>query len=333
MFKFLKLFFDEVDGAGEGEGEEKEIYDPKNFDQDAEEKKFIAKVDGEEVVEEEVAEEEVVEEETTGDEEVVEEEVVEEEVVEEEETPEVTKQRLKDTQTAYHEGQKQIKELTERMDKYEKKLVEKEVVEEKGLTLENIDPKVLADSWAKDPVNTMRWVTDQQAKMTFKTENKRLADERETGARDDRIESSEKEALIRFPVLAKIIKMEPDVLKKLKTDSPEQYEFASKTLEYQDVFEKRGDEEALYNAASRAFAELSPKALNKIKADITKAVTTAQNNKKKVVKQAAVSSGDGTRHSKQSKNHTADEFFGMSQAEQQDVMYADFQKKLARLNK
>ena len=53
MFKFLKLFFDEVDGAGEGEGEEKEIYDPKNFDQDAEEKKFIAKVDGEEVVEEE----------------------------------------------------------------------------------------------------------------------------------------------------------------------------------------------------------------------------------------------------------------------------------------
>lgn len=250
------------------------------------------------------------------------------EEVEEEDTP-ILEKRLKDTQRAFHEGQQKIKSLEERLAKLEKPVEQKP----DELTLMNIDPKVLAASMTKDPVMTTRWIVDQQTKisMTQREEERQKLEAEATKAK--RIETSETEALKRFPVLDQILKMDKGAIDTFKTEHPEQFEFAQKTVQYQKQFEQRGDDEALYNAAARAYAELSPKALEKIKEDIKKAVTKAQTDKQKAAKQAAVSTGTGTKHSKQVKRPSEGEFFKLNPQEQQDAMYADFQRRLANLNK
>lgn len=245
------------------------------------------------------------------------------------EEPSTLEKRLKDTQTAYHEGQQKIKALEERLTKLETPPAK----DSNELTLANIDPKVLQESMEKDRVMTTRWIVDQQMKLSLAQGIEAAKAAEAVKAKETRMEASEVEATKRFPILDKVLKMEDAQLADFKVKSPEQFEFVTKTMEYQKQFEERGDEEALYNAAARAYAELSPKTLDKIKADITRAVTKAQNNKQNTVKQAAVSTGSGTKPNKQAKKPSASEFFKLSPQEQTDAMYADFEAKLANLNK
>jgi hypothetical protein len=282
----------------------------------------------EEEVTEEPATEEVKEEEPVDE---PSEETTEEPVEEPAEEPkdEVAEKRLKDTQRAYHEGQQKIKELTERIEKLEKPVEQKP----DELTLTNIDPKVLAASMAKDPVMTTRWIVDQQAKMSFKVQTEANLEEVKAQERVVRVEQSEAVACERFPIIDKVLKMKDEEVANLKTSNPEQYEFITKTIEYQKSFEARGDEEALLNAASRAYAELSPKALEKLKADITKAVTQNTSSKKNTVKQAVVGGGSSTKPGKPVTKPSQNEFFKLNPQDQNDAMYADFEKRLANLNK
>lgn len=263
----------------------------------------------------------------------------EDEEVEEDEAVEGEAKRLKDTQRAYHEGQKRIKELEERLSKLEKppeqddKGEKKNKEEKEELTLENIDPNLLQESMKKDPVMTMRWIADQQTKASWKEQQKVTQREQEVAAKESRIEASEQAAVKQFPVLDKILKMDDAAIEKFKTKSPEQYKFAAKTLEYQKAFQAKGDEEALLNGAARAYAEMSPSVMKKLKKDVTKAVSKARTDKKKAVKGAAVSSGSRTKPKSKNKKVSESEFFSMNQQEQTDAMYADFENRLQRLNK
>jgi len=358
MFKFLKLYFEEITDKGNTtqpvHWDAIHDFGNINFNPDGTMKIPDQKMDeqGQPVVEKkeekvEDKKEEVVKEESTetpeedseestteGSEENTEESksedsTTEEDTTEESKEPSILEKRLKDTQKAYHEGQQKIKELSARVEKLEKP-VEKKSDE---LTLSNIDPKILQESMTKDPIMTTRWIVDQQTKMSISQQQEVVKQQQLVQEKEARKAASEEIATKRFPVIDKIISLSDDQLKTFKTDHPEQYEFAMKTIEYQKSFEERGDEEALLNAASRAYAELSPKALESIKIELTKAITKAQTNKQNTVKQATVSSGAGTKSNKQGKKPSASEFFNMKPQEQNDAMYADFQTRLANINK
>jgi hypothetical protein len=349
MFKMFKLYFEEVPNASPVHWDAIHDFGGIEFNKDGtmkvEDPKFDDKGD---LVKDEPKTEEPKDEEKTdevdeeGDTETPEpdttetvdesvEENTDESTEEPAEEPEdaVTEKRLKDTQRAYHEGQQKIKELSDRLEKLEKP-VEKKPDE---LTLENIDPQVLAQSMAKDPVMTTRWIVDQQAKLSFKVQTETNLQEVKAQERTERIEKSEEIAVKRFPIIDKILKMKDEDVPGLKASNPEQYEFITKTIEYQKAFEARGDEEALLNAASRAYAELSPKALEKIKADITKAVTQNNSSKKNTVKQAVVGGGSSTKPGKPVNKPSEGAFFKLNPQDQHDAMYADFEKRLANLNK
>lgn len=341
MFKFLQLYFEEVPnpspvhwdaihdfGGLEFNSDGSMKFDEPKFDDKGDLVKEEPKVEEPKV--EEPKEEEVKpeSEQVDTDEETTEPKAEEEEVTEEPKE-DVTEKRLKDTQRAFHEGQQKIKELSDRLEKLEKP-VEKKPDE---LTLTNIDPKVLAASMEKDPVMTTRWIVDQQTKMSLKTQAETNLIEIKAQERAARVEQSEAAASKRFPIIDKVLNMKDEEVANLKTSNPAQYEFITKTVEYQKTFEARGDEEALLNAASRAYAELSPKALEKIKADITKAVVANNDSKKGAVKQAVVGGGSSTKPGKQVTKPSNSEFFKLNPQEQNDAMYADFEKRLANLNK
>jgi len=355
MFKFFKLFFDDVKPVTSNwdavhdfkadqinpDGSFKEL-EPRKDESDKTDDKEDTKPDTEESAEEstETDKEEGTEETATTEDEGEDEALIAQSEDEGTSTDDTTNaseseketgvvKALKDTQRAYHEGQAKIKELQGRLEKLEKKPDEKS----DELTLANIDPQVLQNAMAKDPVNTTRWIADQQAKFTFKQQQDAAQKIIEADEQHKRVETSEKAALKQFPILNKILGLTDADLTTFKTSNPAQYEFAIKTMQYQEIFEKRGDEEALYNAASRAYAELSPKALEKIKADITKATVKAQQDKQNTVRQAGVSSGQATNTNKPLKKPSEAEFVKLNPQDQSDAMFADFTKRLANLNK
>jgi hypothetical protein len=353
MLKFLRLFFDDVKPVASSwdavhdfkvdqinpDGSFKDL-ESRTDESDKTDDKEDTKPDTEESSEEstETDKEESTEEVTTTEDETTEseEDSTSKETSETEDTKSEESEEnigvvkaLKDTQRAYHEGQVKIKELQGRLEKLEKKPDEKP----DELTLANIDPKVLQDSMAKDPVNTTRWIADQQAKFTFRQQQEAAQKVIAAEEQHKRVEVSEKVALKQFPILSRILALKESELATFKTTNPDQYEFAVKTMQYQETFEQRGDEEALYNAASRAYAELSPKALEKIKADITKAAVKAQQDKQTTVKQAGVSSGQATNTNRPIKKPSEAEFVKLSPQDQSDAMFADFTKRLANLKK
>ena len=227
------------------------------------------------------------------DEKEEEKEVVEDEG--EEETP-VAKKRLADTQAAFRQERQKNKDLEKRLAALEEKAT-KPVPEKKDekteLTLNSIDPQVLAKAMKENPVATLRWIADQQVKLSVADQKKADAQAQAVVAKESRIKVSEETAVKRFPIIQQVLDMEDKELEELKTKAPSKYVFAKKTAKYFKEFEARGDEEALYNAATRAYVELSPKMIKTIQDETEKLVKQELTNKKRVLGKVIVAKNNG----------------------------------------
>jgi hypothetical protein len=291
-------------------------------------------------------------EEEDSDEEVVDEENLEEADSEDSETdsseqevPPTISKRLKDTQAAFHAERKKNRELEERLAKLEEKVtgkpdvtqdVDKGKKDEKAeLTLETVDPKVLEEALKKDPINTTRWIADQQVKLS----QKRAAEEQKVKDQQNeftaRYQKSEEAAAKRFPVIQKVLKMSDEQVASFKNEHPEQYEFVQKASQYWKEFNARGDVDALYNAASRAYADLSPKTLKKIREESKQLGKQEATTKTKILGKLRVESNTGTKPKSGSgfKKLTSDEFAKLSNAEQVKYMRESVDARFSQLAK
>lgn len=243
---------------------------------------------------------------------------------EDEELPPNVAKRLKDTQTAYHEARKENKELKERLDALEKKVTppaDGKKKDDQEVTLENIDPEVLKQALAKDPITTQRWIAAQQVKLSLRDAAKADEARKTEEAFESQKAQSEQIAVKRFPVLGRVLKMSDEKLAEFKTKHPEQYEFAQKTVAYFKDFSSRKDAHALMNAAARAYADLSPKTLAKIREETKKKAKQEFSEKTKVIGKLKVVSGDGTKGKSKGFKQLSDEEFGKLTPQQQDEYF------------
>lgn len=285
---------------------------------------------------EEVVEEPEVEEEDEPEEDEVKE--VSEEVVEDDEpsVEPVTEKRFKDTQHAFRTERSKRLELEKRFADLEKKvsepnkLVEQPVEEE--LTLANIKPEVLADAYKKDPINTQRWVADQQVKQSMRLH----AEEQERISKIEQekvfVKQSEEAAIKKFPVLQEILDMSPEAMEKLKESNKMKYEFGKKTAKYFEEFKGRGDKEAFYNAAARAYVELSPQMIKDMQLETKRLAEKEMANKKRVLGKVSVSGNQGTVSQKGTSKHkslTNEEFLKLDPEAQRAYWMNDINSKNA----
>ena len=234
----------------------------------------------------------------------------------------VTEKRLKDTQHAFRAARSENAELKKRIEDLEKKAVAPAAPEKKEpteLTLATIKPEVLQKALRENPVETMRWIADQQVKQSLE-ETRKASELSAKQAQDaDFLEKSEEAALTKFPVLKDIINLKPDELVKLKETSKVKYEFGQKTAKYYKEFTARGDKEAFYNAAARAYVELSPQMIKDVQIETKRLAEQESANKKRVLGKVSVSGNHGTINQKGTPKHKSlseDEFMKLTPAQQ-----------------
>lgn len=246
----------------------------------------------------------------------------EEEVTEESTDEPVTEKRLKDTQHAFRAARSENAELKKRLEDLEKKVAAPAApakIEPTELTLATIKPEVLQKALQENPVNTMRWIADQQVKQSLEATrkaNEQAASEVEAA---NFVKASEDAAIEKFPVLKEIIGLKPEALEKLKETSKVKYEFGQKTAKYYKEFTARGDKEAFYNAAARAYVELSPQMIKDVQIETKRLAEQESANKKRVLGKVSVSGNHGTINQKGSPKHKSlseDEFMKLTPAQQ-----------------
>lgn len=234
----------------------------------------------------------------------------------------VTEKRLKDTQHAFRAARSENAELKKRLDELEKKAaapVAPEKKESAELTLATIKPEVLQKALRENPVDTMRWIADQQVKQSLEVTRKMNEDAKAATEAKEFVRKSEDSALQKFPVLKEIIGLKPDALEKLKETSKVKYEFGQKTAKYYKEFTARGDKEAFYNAAARAYVELSPQMIKDVQTETKRLAEKESANKKRILGKVSVSGNHGTINQKGSPKHKSlseDEFMKLSVADQ-----------------
>lgn len=259
------------------------------------------------------------------------------EVVDESEEDEpVTEKRLKDTQHAFRTARSENAELRKRIADLEAKTVAPVTPEKKNpeeLTLATIKPEVLQQALLKDPVNTTRWIADQQVKQSL--ESTRQANEKATKESEDKkfVAASEEAAMTKFPVLKEILSLKPEELLKLKDTSKVKYEFGRKTSEYYKEFAARGDKEAFYNAAARAYVELSPQMIKDVQIETKRLAEKESANKRRVLGKVSVSGNHGTINGKGTPKHRSlseDEFMKLTPAQQMGHWDSDIDSRSAK---
>jgi hypothetical protein len=313
------------------------------FEKSLERKEAAAKPVEEEEDEEEDKEEVAEEEETPGDDLEVEEPVDEpaaEEAEEEEateEVPEVTQKRLTDTQKAFRAARQENAELKKRLDALEAKSAtpapEKKKDEPEELTLATIKPEVLAKAMKEHPVETMRWVTDQQVKQTLKQNEEVQKKAQAETDRATRIATSEQSAIKKFPVLKEILDMGPEKLEKLKETDAGKYAFGQKTAKYFKEFQARGDEDAFLNAAARAYVELSPSMIKDIQRETKRLAEKELVNKKRILGKVSISGNKGAIGAKgtsKQRSLSDDEFMALSPVKQMEYWNQSVDSKQKR---
>lgn len=254
----------------------------------------------------------------------------------ENETPDVTKKRLTDTQKAFRAARSENAELKKRLDEIEKKVTPAPAAkkpEEEELTLATIKPETLAKAMKEHPVETMRWITDQQVKQTLAQNQKVQTEAQEATDKTNRMKASEDATLKQFPVLGEILKMKPEQLETLKTESKVKYLFGKKTAKYFKVFQARGDEEAFYNAAARAYVELSPEMTKEIQRESKRLAEKELVNKKRVLGKVAASSNKGAIGGKGTPKHKSlsdEEFDQLTPSQQMEYWDKSVDSKLAK---
>ena len=260
------------------------------------------------------------------------------EEVTDEATPEepVTEKRLKDTQHAFRVARSENADLRKRIEDLEKKnmaTVLPAKTEPAELTLATIKPEVLQKALRENPVDTMRWIADQQVKQSLDISRK--ANEAAAGEVEaaNQLKVSEDAALEKFPVLKDIIGMQPEALQKLKETSKVKYEFGQKTAKYYKEFTARGDKEAFYNAAARAYVELSPQMIKDVQIETKRLAEQESANKKRVLGKVSVSGNHGTISQKGSSKHKSlseDEFMKLTPAQQLEHWSSSIDSKSAK---
>lgn len=305
------------------------------FEKDVEEKTKEKEETEEEEPEEEESEEETQDEEESEEESEEEEEESEEgeESEEAEEDVPVTEKRLKDTQKAFRAARSENVELKKRLDEVEKKVEAskpKEETKPAELTLATIKPEVLQRALKENPVETMRWVADQQVKQSLEENRKRTEHDSKEVERVAFVKQSEEMALKKFPVLKEILDMKPEELEKLKTTHNTKYLFGQKTSKYFKEFAARGDNEAFYNAAARAYVELSPKMIKEVQSETKRLAEQELANKKRVLGKVSVSGNHGvlgTKNASKPKNLSEEEFMKLTPSQQMEHWERDFDSK------
>jgi hypothetical protein len=237
----------------------------------------------------------------------------------------IIKKRLTDTQHAFRAARSENADLKKRLEELEKKVTPAPDPAKKGqpeeLTLANIKPEVLAKAMKEDPVNTLRWVADQQVKQSL--ELNRKAQEKVAQEESDKnfVRASEDSAIKKFPVLSEILAVGKDPVKMaaLKEKSKSKYEFGQKTAKYYKEFTARGDKEAFYNAAARAYVELSPQMIKDVQIETKRLAEQELANKKRVLGKVSVTGNKGGINQKGAPKHkslTEEEFMKLTPAQQ-----------------
>lgn len=261
----------------------------------------------------------------------------------EEEQPEkkvepITDKRFRDTQKAFRQERQKNIELQKQLEEAKKPVqapaAKTEVKTE--LTIDNIDPKILEKSLREHPVETQRWIVDQQTKKTLAAAEAERVKATEVSEKASRIEKSEQVALKRFPVLEEVLSMNQEELAQLKKESFTKYVFAKKTAKYVKEFEARGDEEALSNAANRAYVELSPEMIKDIQRETKQLAKQELVNKKRVLGKVSVSKNSGNSGASASrgfKHLSEDEFMNLKPEEQQRYQEESVNRRIADRNR
>jgi hypothetical protein len=238
-----------------------------------------------------------------------------------EEAP-VTEKRLRDTQKAFRTARSENAELRKRIEALEAKPAAPAAPEKPAaITLATIKPEVLQRALRENPVETMRWIADQQTKQTLAENEKKNKDAEAEISRVNFVKQSEEQAVKKFPVLKEILAMGPDGLEKLKETHRTKYEFGQKTAKYYKEFAARGDNEAFYNAAARAYVELSPKMNKELQVETKRLAEREMANKKRVLGKVSVSGNRGSVLSRNASKHTKlseEEFMKLSPSQQMD---------------
>lgn len=341
LVKLFTLCFDEPENKSVSEADFLKMSDAEqdaHFEKSVEQHQKAAETPKEEVVEDEDTEEEVTEDETEDEEEevVVDEETTENEVEETDEEPEESEEeedaedpvanskRFKDTQAAFRKERQARLDAEKRIAALEAKVntPEKEKEKEQEITIDNIPAEVLQKALRERPVETMRWLADQQTKKSLAARDQATAESAKTAEKQERINKSEEAATTKFPILGKLIDMDDTELKDLKAKNPTQYTFAMKTVKYLKEFQARGDEEALYNAANRAYVELSPKMIKDIQIQTKLQAKKEFNAKKRILGKVSTTASKGSKSAGLKRSLSEDEFNALNPA-QQDKFFQD----------
>lgn len=236
-----------------------------------------------------------------------------------------TEKRLKDTQRAFRIARSENAELKKRLDDLEKKVTTPVAAEKPAeppvVTLATIRPDVLQKALRENPIETMRWIADQQVKQSLEVSRKTSEDATKESERKIFVKTSEEATLKKFPVLKDILDMGPEGLEKLKETSQVKYLFGQKTAKYFKEFSARGDNEAFYNAAARAYVELSPTMIKEVQQETKRLAEKELANKRRVLGKVSVSGNKGTVNQKGTpryKSLSDDEFMKLSPSQQME---------------
>jgi len=237
----------------------------------------------------------------------------------------VIKKRLTDTQRAFRAARSENAELKKRLEDLEKKVAPAPDPSKKTdpaeLTLATIKPEVLAKAMKEDPVNTLRWVADQQVKQSLELDRQAQEKVAQETADKNFVKTSEADAIKKFPVLSEILSCgtDPVKLNELKTKSKSKFEFGFRTAKYFKEFKARGDKEAFYNAAARAYVELSPQMIKDVQIETKRLAEQELANKKLVLGKVSVSGNKGSISQKGAPKHKSlseDEFMKLTSVQQ-----------------
>lgn len=311
-----------------------------NEDDETEEEEESEDEEGEESEEESEDSEEETEEEEENEEGTEEKDDQEEEEETEEEEEPVESKRLKDTQRALHRTEAKLKkekkekaEILTRLEKLEKVVgnTEKEPEKSDELTLKTVKPEALAEFMKKDPVNAVRWITDQQARLSFQAQKEAEEKSSSEAAKQKEREEAENLAFEQYPILNEVLELDEEDLEDMKESNPDKHSFASKVVKYYQRNLKRGDDEALLNAANRVYREMNPETIKKLIKEAQNEAKKSFRHKKKVLgKVKTVSKGKkGKSSSGGFKQLSEQEFAALTPKQQDDYMLKSIDNRLA----
>lgn len=254
---------------------------------------------------------------------------------EDSETPDVTKKRLTDTQKAFRAARAEAAELKKRIDELEKKATPAPAAEKKDeeITLATIKPEVLSKAMKDHPVETLRWIADQQVKQTLKANEEANKKANAEVERANRMKASEDATIKQFPVLQEILAMSPEELASLKETQKVKYLFGKKTARYFKEFQARGDEDAFRNAAARAYVELSPSMIKDIQRETKRLAEKELVNKKRILGKVSTTGNKGAIGGKGTPKHKSlsdDDFMKLTPSQQMEYWDKSVDSKSAK---